>query len=156
MPLSHFRGGLKSPTRQSRSGDGAPPLPCTGGFTLNRFTVNGFTVNGFTPPVDALRHLRSRKPFAICTCKKCARNSPAICTYKSKDLNFPGINSYKKHRGGVPPLSPCILASYSHRRGLQCPELLALPLASNLISYSNSVARLFCPRDFARQIPSQQ
>ena len=68
MPFSHFRGGLKSPTCQSRSGDGAPPLPCTGGFTLNGFTVNpsrlrvnGFTVNGFIPPVDALRHGRSRR-----------------------------------------------------------------------------------------------
>ena len=118
MPLSHFCGGLKSPTRQSRSGDGAPPLPCTGGFTLNRFTVNGFT-----PPVDARRHGRSRKPFGICSCKKCVRNSPGICSYKTKDLNFPGINSYKNTGWGGTP--SCFLASvpFSHfqRRGSQCP-----------------------------------
>ena len=93
MPFSHFRGGLKSPTRQSRSGDGAPPLPCNGAFT----------VNGFIPPVDALRHGRSRKPFAICSYEKRVRNSPAICTYKSKDLNFFGISTYKKQGvGGTP------------------------------------------------------
>ena len=90
MPFSHFRGGLK------------PPLPCTGGFTLN-----GFTVNGFIPPIDALRHGRSRKPFTICSCEKCVRKCCGICTYKSKDLNSPGINTYKKHGGGGGP--PCLL-----------------------------------------------
>ena len=69
MPFSHFRGGLK------------PPLPCGGGFTLN-----GFTVNRFFPPVDGLRHGCYRKPFTICSCGKCARNSPAICTCKNKGL----------------------------------------------------------------------
>ena len=91
MLFSHFGGGLKSPTRQSRSGDGAPPRHSTGGFTLN----------GFTPPVDALRHGRYRKPFTICSYEKCARNSLAICTYKSLDLNFFGINTYKKQGWGV-------------------------------------------------------
>ena len=129
MPFSHSRAGQE------------PALHCTGGFTLNRFTVNGFTVNpsslrvngftpplatgrgGFIPPVDALRHGRSRKPFRICSYEKCARNSPGICSYKSKDLNSPGICSYKKHRG-VPP--SCFLASvafsHSQRRGAPCPE----------------------------------
>ena len=105
MPCSHFRGGLKSPTRQSRSGDGAPPLPCVDGFTLNGFPLNRFTVNGFIPPVDGLRHGRSRKPFRICSCEKCVRKCCGICSYKTKDLNFPGINTYKKSRGGAPP--PC-------------------------------------------------
>ena len=105
MPFTHLRGSLKSPTRQSRSGDGAPPRHCTSGFTLNTFTVNGFTLNGFTvngfiSPVDARQHGCSRKPFRICSYKKCARNSFAMCTYKTKDLNFFGINTYKKHRGG--------------------------------------------------------
>ena len=68
MPFSHFRGGLK------------PPLRCTGGFTVNGFILSGFTVNGFIPPVDPLRRGRSRKPFGICSCVKCARNSPLICT----------------------------------------------------------------------------
>ena len=54
----------------------------------------------FTPPGDALRHGRSRKPFIICSCEKCARNSSAICTYKSLDLKFPRISSYKKIGGG--------------------------------------------------------
>ena len=79
MPFTHFRGGLKPPLRRG-----------------------GFTVNGFIPPVDALRHVRSRKPFRICSSEKRARNSPLICTHKSLDLNCPGINSYKKHRGGTP------------------------------------------------------
>ena len=57
MPFNHSRGGLKSPTRQSRSGDGAPPLPCN----------DGFTVTGFIVPVEARRHGRSRKPFRICS-----------------------------------------------------------------------------------------
>ena len=83
MLLSHFSGGLK------------PPLPCTGGFTLN-----GFTVNGFTPPVDALRHGRSLKPFTICSCEKCAPKSLGICTCKSLDLKSFGMNSYKNYRGG--------------------------------------------------------
>ena len=83
MPFSHFRGGLK------------PPLPCGGGFTLNRFF----------PPVDGLRHRCYRKPFTICSCEKRARNSPAICSCKSLDLNFPGINSYKKQGGGHPLLA---------------------------------------------------
>ena len=70
---------------------------------------------GSIPPVDALRHGRSRKPFRICSCEKCARNSLAICTYKSLDLNFPGINSYKKMAGGgtllLASLLPCLLLS---------------------------------------------
>ena len=100
MPFSHFRGGLKSPTHQSRSGDGAPPLPCGGGFTMSGFTLNGFSVNRFFPPVDGLLHGRSRKPFRICSCEKCARNSSAFCTYKSLDLKSPGINTYKNRGGG--------------------------------------------------------
>ena len=120
MPFTHFVGGLKSPTRQSRSGDGAPPLPCDGGFTVNpsRLRVNGFTLNkvhreGFIPPVDALRHGRSRKPFRICTCEKCARNSPGMCTYKSLDLNFFGINTYKKQGVGGTPLLASLLQCLS-------------------------------------------
>ena len=81
MSSSHFPGGPKPPTRQSRSGDGAPPL-CSGG--------------GSNAPGDALRHGRSRKPFTICSCEKCARNSSVFCTYKSLDLKSPGMNSYKK------------------------------------------------------------
>ena len=102
MPFSHSRGGLKSPARQSRSGDGAPPLPCTGGFT----------VKGFIVPVDARQHGRSRKPFGICSCEKCARNSPGICSYKTKDLNFPGINTYKKQGVGAPPFWPPCLSVF--------------------------------------------
>ena len=91
MPFSDFAGGLK------------PPRDCTGGFTLNGFTLNGFTVNGFIPPVDALRHGHSRKPFTICSCEKCAPKSLGICTYKSLDLKSFGMNSYKNYRGGGGP-----------------------------------------------------
>ena len=101
MPFSHFRGGLKL------------PLPGTGGFTLN-----GFTGNRFIPPVDALWHGRSRKPFGICSCEKCARNSPAICTYKSLDLNSLGINSYQRW-GGVPPSLPPTLTNEVNE---ECPQ----------------------------------
>ena len=107
MPFTHFRGGIK------------PPLPCNcrftvNGFTLNGFTLNRFTVNGFIPAVDGLRHGRSRKPFTICSCEKCARNSPAICTYKTKDLNSLGINTYKKQGVGAPPSwPPCFSVSLS-------------------------------------------
>ena len=87
MPFSHFRGGLK------------PPLPCTGGFTLN----------GFTPPVDALRHVRSRKPFRMCSCEKCVRNSPAICTCKTIGLKLPWNQHLEKNRGGAPPASAIFL-----------------------------------------------
>ena len=99
MSSSHFPGGPK------------PPLPRTSGFTLNRFTVEGSSPEwrpkaaspgrgGFIPPVGALRHGRCRKPFIICSCKKCARKCFGICTYKSLDLKFPRISSYK-NRGGV-------------------------------------------------------
>ena len=134
MPFSQFRG--------TGRGGFTPPVDSIrrGGFTLNRFTVNGFTVNpsslrvngftpplatgrgGFIPPVDALWHGRSRKPFRICTYKKCARKCCGICTYKSLDLNFPGINTYKKQGvGGTPSFASfassasftsfCLLAS---------------------------------------------
>ena len=123
MPFSHSRGGLK------------PPLPCIGGFTLNGFTVNGFTLDEFIPPRDALGHGRSRKPFAICSCEKCARNSPGICSYKTKDLNCPGINTYKKQGVGGHPLLACLaslplglrcpcLLVYSHQRGSLCRRLV--------------------------------
>ena len=88
MPFSHFRGGLK------------PPLRSTGGFTLN-----GFIVNGFTPPVDALRHGRSRKPFTICSCEKCARNSPGMCSCKNKRLKLPWNQHLQKPPGGYPLLA---------------------------------------------------
>ena len=94
MPFSHVAagsprqstGGLKSPTRQSRSGDGAPPLPCIGGLTLNpsSLRVNRFTVNGFIPPGDALGHGRSLNPFRMRRYEKCARNSPGIRSYKKR------------------------------------------------------------------------
>ena len=132
MPFSHFRGGLKPPLRRGGgfTVDGFTLNRFTlnrftvngftlnrftvNGFTLNRFTVNGFTlnrftVNGFIPPVEALRHARSLKPFRICSCEKRARNSPGICSYKTKDLNYPGINSYKKPGGVGAPL-PCLPA----------------------------------------------
>ena len=103
MPFRHFRGGLK------------PPLPCNGGFT----------VNGFIPPVDALRHGRSHKPFGICSCEKCAGNSSGICTYKSLDLKSIAINTYKKQGGGTPlaPCLPCLcLLVGSLQRGSLCPK----------------------------------
>ena len=116
-PFSHFRGGLKSPTRQSRSGDGAPPLPCAGGFTLNgftlnrftlngfilnRFTVNGFIVNGFIPPVDALRHGFSRKPFRMRRYEKCACKCPGIRSYKNKGLKLLWNQHLQKKPGDSP------------------------------------------------------
>ena len=112
MPFSHvaagsprqLTGGLKSPTRQppapKRFGDGAPPRPCTGGFTLNTFTVNGFI-----PPVDALRHGRSRKPFRMRRYEKCACKCPGIRTYKNKGLKLPWNEYLQKNRVGAPP--PC-------------------------------------------------
>ena len=116
MPSSHLPGGLKSPTRQSRSSDGAPPRHCTGGFT---------------PPVDALRHGRSRKPFTICSYEKCARKSLAMCTYKLLDLKVFGISSYRKP-GGVPP--PCFPA---------CDVFVCL------FALNNDVAGLFRCRPWA-------
>ena len=107
MPFSHSCGGLK------------PPLHPSGRLTLNRFTMNGFI-----PPVDALRHGRSRKPSTICSYEKRARNSPGICSYKTEDLNFPGINSYKKTGGGpllasllAMPLSACLLSTTRFTNG---------------------------------------
>ena len=136
MPFSHvasgsprqLTGGLKSPTRQSRPGDGAPPLPCIDRFTLNPSRLR---VNGFTPPVGALRHGCSRKPFTICSYEKCARNSRAICTYKSLDLKVFGISSYRKPPGGRGPLLvsllPCLcLLVCSQQRRLWSPLLPTL------------------------------
>ena len=122
MVFSHFRGGLEPPCvaacspRQWRRKAASTGR---GGFTLNgctvdAFTVNGFTVNRFTPPVDALRHGRSPKPFRICSCEKCVRNSPGMCSYKSKDLNSPGINSYRKSRvGGLPLPATAVTRKWS-------------------------------------------
>ena len=112
MPFTHVAGGLKSPTRQSRSGDGAPPLPCTGGFIVNGFTLNGltgngFTVDGFTAPVDVLRHGRCRKPFRMRRYEKRARKSFGIRTYKNKGLKVSWNEQLQKNRGG-PPLLPCL------------------------------------------------
>ena len=67
-------------------------------------------------PVDAIRHGRSRKPFGICSCEKCARKSPAICTYKSLDLNFFGINTYKKTGVGGHPLLASLPQSHAKYR----------------------------------------
>ena len=112
MPFSHFRGRLKSPTRQSRPGDGAPPPPCIDGFTVNGFTLDGFTVNGFTlnrstvngfiPPVDGHRHGRSRKSFRMRRYEKSARKSFEIRTCKNKGLKVSWNEQLQKNRG-VPP-----------------------------------------------------
>ena len=134
MPFTHvasglprqLTGGLKSPTRQSRSGDRAPPLPCIDGFTVNpsklrvngltgnpsRLRVNGFTLNkvhreGFTVPVNARQHGRSRKPFRMRRYEKCARKSFEIRTYKNKGLKV-SWNEQLQKTGGYPP---CFLAS---------------------------------------------
>ena len=110
MPFSHSRGGLKR------------PLPCIGGFTvnrftvdgftLNRFTVNGFTVNGSTPPGDALGHVHSLKPFRMRRYEKCARNSRTICTYKNKGLKLPWNQHLQKGGWHPPPCLPSLLTSW--------------------------------------------
>ena len=111
MSSSHFPAGPK------------PPLPVEASLSRQlRPKAASTGRGGFIAPVHTLRHGRCRKPFTICSCKKCARNSSAFCTYKSLDLKSPGMNSYKKWGWG----GPAGMLRQTVQTGLCHPEPLRL------------------------------
>ena len=127
MPFSHLPGGLKPPTRHSRSSDGAPPLPCGGGFTVNPSTlsVNGFTVKGSSPQLTPSGMAALISPLECVVTKNAPLSALESVLTKTKDLNSPGMNTYKKTPVGTPSLPPfacdvfvCLFALNSEVAGL--------------------------------------